>query len=419
MSNSETKVTHTKDNSTYIFHVDMDAYYVSVECLLNPELRGKPVVVGHDSPRSVISASSYEARKYGVFSAMSAVKAKQLCPNLIFAYSGREHYVSISKKIMACLRNYSPLVEVMGIDEAYMDVSGLWHSYGSAHEMAKHIQAEIFQITQGLTCSIGIAPLRFLAKIASDLNKPHGIAQIEEEEILSFLAQLDLYKIPFVGKKFLEKLHKFGIYTGKDAQKYSKDFFERTFGKAGTMLYERVNGIDYTPIVTYHEPKSESAEITLSEDTLDKEELKQYLKIHAERIGEGLRKIDKKAGVVTIKIKYKDFSQTTKQISLPTPTYQTQTLYEIGCHLLDSFNLKKEVRLIGLAASQFDVKEKNIQKSLFDEIEEHTILQASAVRKDFQNAIQIDQCKEKQREKLDSVLDEIKAKYGKKSIGTL
>ncbi len=413
MSQIETNTINSK-NAQYIFHVDMDAYYVSVECLLNPELKGKAVVVGHDSPRSVISASSYEARKYGVFSAMSAVKAKQLCPHLIFAYSGREHYVNISRNIMNCLRNYSPLVEVMGIDEAYMDVTGIWQSYNSPYEMAQIIQKEIFEITNGLTCSIGIAPLRFLAKIASDLNKPHGIAQIQQEEVLDFLKAIDLYKIPFVGKKFLEKLHKFGIYTGGDAQKYSLDFFERTFGKAGVMLFERVNGIDLTPITPYHEPKSESAEITLSEDTKDKEELKQYLKVHAERIAFGLRKMNKKASVINIKVKYKDFTQLTRQISLPTPTYQTQTIYEIGCHLLDKLELKQEVRLIGLGASQFDAKIKTTQLSLLDE------LNTSANSVEIQNnqAI-IDSRKEKQREKLDTVLDEIKAKYGKKSIQTL
>ncbi len=385
-----------------IFHIDMDAFFVSVECLLNPKLKGKAVVVGKDASRGVVAAASYEARKFGVFSAMSCVKAKQLCPHLIFVYSGKEYYSEVSKKVMACIKKYSPAVEIMGLDEAYLDASGIWKEYESPYKMAEIIQKDIFQTTGGLTASIGIAPLRFLAKIASDLNKPHGIAEIQNHEVENFIKNLDLYKIPSVGKKFLKALHSFGIHTGRDAQKYSKDFFERTFGKQGIMLFERVNGIDTTPITPYHEPKSESTEITLEEDTKDKDILKQYLRQHAERVGQGLRKINKKASVITLKIKYTDFTQITRQTPLPLPTYSTKTLYEVACYLLDKENLLKDVRLIGLGASQFSIKAKTEQISLFNDNELN--------KKSHFNT---DSCIEKQRDNLDSTLDLIRAKYGK------
>ncbi len=390
-----------KANKSTIFHIDMDAFYVSVECLLNPDLKGKAVVVGKDHPRGVVAAASYEARKYGVFSAMSCVKAKQLCPHLIFVHSGREYYSEISKQIMEIIRSFSPLVEVVGLDEAYLDATGMQNFYANPYEMAKKIQDTIFDKTKGLTASIGIAPVRFLAKIASDINKPHGIFEIKEEEVPSFLKDLDLYKIPLVGKKFLQSLHSLGIRTAGDAKNYSKDFFERKFGKQGILLFERVHGIDITPITPYHEPKSESAEITLEEDIFDKEILKGYLKIHSERIGMGLRKMNKKASTVTLKIKYSDFTQITRQLSLSTPTCSAKTLYEAGEFLLEKEKLLRSVRLIGLGASQFDAKEKIVQASLLDESMPEV------------NAFISDKSKEIQREKLEKTLDSIKEKYGK------
>ncbi len=388
-------------SSQIIFHVDMDAFFVSVETLLNPSLKGKAVVVGSDSPRGVVAAASYEARKFGVFSAMSCVKAKQLCPHLIFVYSGRQYYSEISQKVMSCIRSFAPLVEVMGLDEAYIDASGMHRFYESPYAMAEKIQQQVYEVTGGLTCSIGIAPVRFLAKIASDLNKPHGIAEIKEHEIQDFLRYLDLYKIPLVGKKFLQSLHALGIRTAGDAQNYSKDFFERKFGKQGVMLFERVHGIDNTPIVSYHEPKSESAENTLDVDTKDKEELKSYLKVHAERIAKGLRKIDKKASVVTLKIKYSDFKQITRQMSISAPTCSAKTLYEAGVFLLDKEELSQAVRLIGLGASQFDVKKKIEQATLCDDLFSKT------------SNFNVSHEEEKQREKIEKTLDLIKDKYGK------
>ncbi len=393
-----------RQNKKCIFHIDMDAFYVSVERLINPELCGKPVVVGKDHARGVVSAASYEARKYGVFSAMSCVKAKQLCPELIFVYSGRKYYEELSAIVMECIRSYSPLVEVVGIDEAYLDAKGMHFLYASPYEMAKRLQAEIFEKTNGLTCSIGIAPLKFLAKIASDLNKPHGIYEIKEEEVHDFLKKVDLYKIPLVGKKFLQSLHELGIYNGNDALFYSKDFFERKFGKQGAMLYDRVHGIEEGEIVPYREPKSESAEITLEEDTKDKELLKEFLKIHAQRIGAGLRAKNKKAGVITLKIKYKDFTQITRQLSLSVPTCADKSIYEAGLYLLEREELIKEVRLVGLGASQFEAKIKLEQASLLD-------LMPNMQKKD--EVFDTDIKEESKREKLDILQDLIKNKHGR------
>lgn len=394
-----------KKRKSCIFHIDMDAFYVSVETLLNPKLKGKAVVVGTDSPRGVVAAASYEARKYGVFSAMSCVKAKQLCPHLIFVSSGRKHYIETSEKVMNCIQSYSPLVEVVGLDEAYLDASGMDLLYESPYAMAKALQEDIRLTTNGLTCSIGIAPLRFLAKIASDLNKPYGIAQIQEEEIHTFLKNMDLYKIPSVGKKFLKELHSIGMKTAGDVQKYNKDFLENRFGKQGLMLYERVHGIDNTPITPYREPKSESAELTLSEDTRNIPILKEYLEQHAQRVALNLREKRKKASVVTLKIKYADFKQVTRQLSLSVPTSSAKTLYEAACYLLDKEILTQAVRLIGLGASQFDMRIKEEQLQLLD---------ISCLKKseEFDNSFDNKVEQEMQREKLDTTLDRIKKKYG-------
>ncbi len=393
-----------KQDSACIFHIDMDAFYVSVERLLNPDLHGKAVVVGHDHARGVISAASYEARKFGVFSAMSCVKAKQLCKDLVFVYSGRKYYSQLSEIVMNCIKSYSPLVEVVGIDEAYLDAGGMHYLYESPYAMAKILQEDVYEKTGGLTCSIGIAPLRFLAKIASDMNKPHGIFEIKQDEVEGFLKSIDLYKIPFVGKKFLKSLHDFGIYTGNDALFYSKDFYERKFGKQGIMLYDRVHGIDDTKITPSREAKSESAEITLDEDTRDKEVLKNYLKIHAQRIGAGLRDMGKTAGVITIKIKYKDFNQITRQLSLSVPTCADKSIYEAGVYLLEREELINDVRLIGLGASQFDAKIKAEQASLLD------LMPSQAVKK--QEAFDTDLQSESKRQKVDKLLDSIKNKHG-------
>ncbi len=397
--------------SQCIFHIDMDAFYVSVERLLNPDLCSKPVVVGKDHARGVISAASYEARKYNVFSAMSCVKAKQLCPDLIFVYSGRKYYEHFSKIVMDCIRTYSPLVEVVGIDEAYLEATGMHYLYANPFEMAKKLQEEIYQKTGGLTCSIGIAPLKFLAKICSDLNKPHGIYELKEENVEEFIKNLDLYKIPSVGKKFLKSLHELNIHTGNDALFYSKEFFERKFGKQGTLLYDRIHAIDDSTIQNHREPKSESAEITLEEDTKNKEILKEYLKIHAQRIGKGLREKKKTAAVITLKIKYKDFNQFTRQLSLSVPTCADKSIYEAGLYLLDKEELIKDVRLIGLSASQFDAKIKASQASLLDLIptqKNNNETQKAQKEKVFDTQINT----ENQRQKVDNLIDSIKNKYG-------
>ncbi len=376
-----------------IIHVDMDAFFASVEQMDNPELRGKPIIIGSDSSRGVVSTCSYEARVFGVRSAMPTYIAKAKCPQGIFVYPRMARYVEISRKIKDSLQNISPKIEMASIDEAYIDASGLEKLFGNSKSIAKKIKDIIFVASGGLTCSIGIAPIKFLAKIASDENKPNGLFIIEPTEMQSFIDNLSIAKIPGVGKKFFEQLRKIGIYSCKDVTKLSMEFWQERFGKGGVMLYERSLGIDSREVEPDGLRKSESSETTFSENIYDKIILKNYLKKLSENVGESLRKHNLKGRTITLKVKYEDFKQVTRQISLQTRTNSTENIYQNACKILDELVLEKALRLIGVGVSNFE-NDLPIQLSLLG------------------NNNQI----ENRQENLDFALDSIKSKYGKKVI---
>lgn len=383
----------------YIMHVDMDAFYASVEQRDNPKYRGRPLIIG-GKVRGVVATCSYEARKYGVRSAMPIHEAKRKCPQGIFISPRMPLYREVSAQIHAILNNFSPLVEMASVDEAYLDITGLDNLFGSPLEIARKIQKEIFSQTGGLTCSIGIAPIKFLAKIASDENKPNGIFMISHETMQEYLQNMPIGKIPGVGKKFLEQLKLLGIKKCSDVLCLEREFLEHKFGKAGAMLFERANGLDGREVEPYSERKSESAETTLDENVTDKVLLKKWLLVHAERVGAGLRRQNLKGRTVTVKVKYADFRQITRQLTLEHRTNATDTIYQKACELLDEIQMVKPVRLIGVGVSGFEEQEHNRQLSLLSLPEE---------KSERENI-------EDKRSSLDAALDSLREKYGIKAV---
>ena len=374
----------------YIMHIDMDAFFASVEQLDNPELRGKPVGVGSLHERSVLSAASYEARKFGVRSAMPVRQALKLCPQLQVVSGKRGRYKEISHKVMEVLSNFSPVVEQASIDEAYIDITGTEKLFGTPLQIAKAIKEGIRKST-GLTASVGIAPVKFLAKIASDLNKPDGISIIEADQVNDFLRTLPVKKIPGVGKKALPRLRSFGVTYAADLRRYPPEFWKERFGERGLVLYEKGAGIDPTPVTKGGAMKSSSAENTFGEDVSDIHTLKTLLLKQSERIASDIRRHGLKGRTVTLKIKFPDFRQITRSRTLDSRTSNAGIIYTTGCELLDAELPIGAIRLIGIGISNFD--ERSRQLSLLDDPGE------------AKNSKKLDQ--------LDKAVDQVRLKFGK------
>lgn len=373
-----------------IIHVDMDAFYASVEQLDNPDLKGQCVIVGGTTNRGVVSAASYEARKYGVHSAMPIFQAKQKCPCGVFVPPRMSRYKAVSRRIMTILKSYSPLVEMVSIDEAYIDISGCTQILGSPREIALAIKKKVLKETF-LTCSVGIAPMRFLAKIASDLDKPDGLTMIHPEQVDDFIASLAIQKVPGVGNKSTEQLNRLGVRFLGDIKQYPKEMLIKRLGKFGHRLVSLANGIDKTPVSPDSEHKSVSSEITLAKNTLDTRYLKQTLLHQSERVSRELRKMGVKAKVVTLKLKHENFKQITRRITIQTPTQSTKTLYKEAAGLLDQYSLTRKVRLVGVGASGFISEVEPVQMGIFDKTP----------------------AKSQNWEQVDKTLDHIDKKFGK------
>ncbi len=335
-----------------IVHVDMDAFFASVEQMDNPALRGRPVMVG-GGDRGVVATASYEARRFGVHSAMPAGQARRLCPQGVFVRPRFDRYKELSGKVMEVLRAHSPLVEQASIDEAYLDAEGLERVYGSLPALVCSLRCAIRTATGGLTCSVGVAPVKFLAKICSDVNKPDGVFILETGDVEAFLATLPVRKIPGVGPRMAEALGKFGIRFASDMRRYSPDFFRTRFGRPGLVLLERAMGRDPRRVEPVREAKSESAEETLAKDTRDLEQLRRILLAHAEKVGRRLRSQKLQGRTVTLKVKYADFTQITRSKTLDAPVASTQGIYGVARELLEAVSLKRAVRLLGVGVSNF------------------------------------------------------------------
>ncbi len=334
-----------------IAHVDMDAFFASIEQLDHPQWRGKPLAVG-DGPRSVVSAASYEIRAFGVHSAMPVAQAKKLCPHGVFVPVRMWRYKEVSRRVMAVLQDFSPLVEQASVDEAYLDATGLERLFGPPEEFAAAVRAAVREET-GLTCSVGVAPVRFLAKIASDYNKPDGQTVIVPRDVRAFLDALPVRKIPGVGGRTLEILSGLGIVNAGDVLKHPAAFWQKRLGERGLWLHTLAQGRDERGVTPFTPPKSSSAENTFDADTRDPAVLRRWLLLQADRVGADLRAQGVRGRTVTLKAKFADFTQVTRSRTLSEAMCDTQTIFETAVALLAELNPRKDLRLIGVGVSQF------------------------------------------------------------------
>ncbi len=336
-----------------IIHIDMDAFYASVEQLDNPDLRGKAIAVGGSSQRGVVSAASYEARKYGVKSAMSSVIAKRNCPHLIFVKPRFERYREFSQRIREIFFEYTDLVEPLSLDEAYLDVTENKKGNPSASLIAREIREKIKEKT-GLNASAGISINKFIAKIASDFNKPNGQKTVNPEEVEAFLEVLDIRKFHGVGKVTAEKMYMLGIFTGKDLKQKSQEYLTENFGKSGAHYFNVVRGIHLSEVKPNRIRKSLGAERTFNENISSEIFMLERLENIAEEIERRLKKSQVAGKTVTLKIKYSDFTLQTRSKTISFYISSKELILENARELLYQEKMKNSVRLLGISLSNLN-----------------------------------------------------------------
>lgn len=355
---------HSGSEKTYadapvrkVVHIDMDAFYASVEQRDNPELRGKPVAVGGSAARGVVAAASYEARAFGVRSALPSVTAKRRCPDLIFVKPRFDVYRAVSAQIREIFAEHTDLIEPLSLDEAYLDVTENKQGIPIATEIATIIRARIKEVT-GLNASAGISYCKFLAKMASDLNKPNGQAVITPKAGPEFVANLPVKKFHGVGPATAAKMERLGIVTGVDLRAKPLEFLQANFGKSGSWYYRISRGIDERPVQPNRERKSVGAEDTFAEDIFQLDAAKAELVPLAEKVWRYCEERQITGRTVTVKVKYADFQQITRSRTLPHAIDDTAALIEIAEGLLDTvFPATKRVRLLGVTLSSLESSE--------------------------------------------------------------
>lgn len=341
-----------------IIHVDMDAFYASVEELDNPELKGKPVAVGGSEKRGVVSAANYEARKYGVRSAMSGYLAKKNCPHIIFVKPRFTRYKEISKQLRNIFYDYTDLVEPLSLDEAYLDVTVNKKGNPSATLIAAEIRQRIFEEV-GLYASAGISINKFIAKVASDINKPNGQKTVNPEEVISFLEDLEIRKFYGVGKVTAQKMYTLGIFTGKDLKTKPIDFLTKHFGKGGSHYYHVVRGIHNSEVKPHRTPKSVGAERTFSENLSSEVFMLERLEHIAQELERRLKKSNLAGKTITLKIKYSDFTLQTRSKTLPYFVANRTLILETAKDLLYQGKLENSVRLLGISLANLNTAKKD------------------------------------------------------------
>jgi DNA polymerase-4 len=338
-----------------IIHVDMDAFYASVEQMDNPDLRGKPVAVGGNEIRGVVSAASYEARKFGVRSALSGALAKKYCPELIFVKPRFDRYKEISQKIRKIFHDYTDLVEPLSLDEAYLDVTHNKKGNPSASLIAQEIRLRILNEV-GLSASAGISVNKFIAKVASDVNKPNGQKTVSPDEVVSFLEDLPIRKFYGVGKVTTEKMYQLGIFTGLDLKSKPIEFLEKHFGKSGTFYFNVVRGIHNSEVKPNRITKSVAAEHTFDENLTSEIFMQDRLETIASELDRRLKKHKIAGKTVTLKIKYSDFTQQTRSKTLPYFISDKSLLFDTVKELLFQERMKDSVRLLGISLSNLNTE---------------------------------------------------------------
>lgn len=339
-----------------IIHIDMDAFYASVEQHDHPEWKGKPLCVGGGT-HGVVAAASYEARKFGIRSAMPGRLALEKCPHLIVVKPRFQRYKEISQQIREIFYEYTDLVEPLSLDEAYLDVTENKKGIESANKIAREIRKKIFEKT-GLTASAGISVNKFLAKVASDYNKPNGQKTIHPSQIMDFMEELPIEKFYGIGKVTANKMHEMHIFTGKDLMKKSLEQLVHWFGKSGNYYYNVVRGNHRSEVKPFRIQKSVGVEETFWENLLDEEEVFNQLKIISENLEQRLLKKEVKGKTLTLKIKYKDFSVFTRSKTQEVYYGNAQDFYETAIDLWELRPYDKPVRLLGLSLSNLNTQEK-------------------------------------------------------------
>ncbi|MBI2370829.1 MAG: DNA polymerase IV [Deltaproteobacteria bacterium] len=331
-----------------IIHLDMDAFYASIEQRDHPELRGQPVVVGGSSRRAVVAAASYEARKFGIHSAMPMMRARRLCPDLVVADVHMEHYREVSRQIRGILERHTELIEPLALDEFFLDVTEQTGAIPEAGRLAQAMKAEI-QMETGLTGSAGVGPNKFVAKVASDLRKPDGLVVVPPAEGADFLAPLPVSRVWGVGAVTERKLEGLGIRTIGDLAGADPQGLERLFGKLGPRIHQLANGVDDRPVQVSRQPKSVSHETTFEEDTTDLDLLRERLGRLAQRVSERLRRRGLQGRTVVLKLTYHNFQHATRHATLEQPTDDDRAIAAEAARLLDRTEAAvRPVRLVGV-----------------------------------------------------------------------
>lgn len=384
--------TDKKSRIRVILHGDMDAFFAAVEQRDRPELVGKPVVVGGTGARAVVSTASYEARRFGVRSAMPMRLALRKCPDAVVLPPDFERYRAASEQMLDVFHRYSPLVEPLSLDEAFLDMTGAEGLFGSPRETARRIRRDVFEATGGLTLSMGGSATKYVAKVACDFQKPDGITIVPQEEVLSFLHPLPVSRLWGAGEKSRKILEARGFYTIGQVARSSKKIMEGLLGSLGAQLFELANGIDSREVVPDRDAKSIGKEFTLETDIRGREEILPVLQIAADKTARGLRSKGLEASGVRVKLKTDDFRLLTRQTNLSRPADSAAQLFEAAAGLLEKMPLEYNFRLVGTAAFNLKPKNKNIQGCLFK-----------------------DPAREKQ-EKLDRAMDAVREKFGEPAL---
>ncbi|HEY8491108.1 MAG TPA: DNA polymerase IV [Dehalococcoidia bacterium] len=375
-----------------ILHVDLDAFFVALEQLRDPALRGRPVIVtGDPDGRSVVSTASYEARRYGVHSAMPLVTALRLCPQAVVLRGDFPYYASVSRRFHAILRDFTPLVESVGLDEAYLDVTGCEAVSGPAESIAQAIRARVRE-ELGITASVGVAGSKVVAKVASDAAKPDGLLVVPPGGEADFLAPLPVRDLPMVGPRLAQELRGLGIRTIGDLARWPEDALAARFGSAGRALARRARGIDGSPVTAQPEPiKSISRDVTFPRDVGDRARLRATAARLGERVGAALREDGRHARTVTLRVRYGDFTTLSRQRTLATPTNADRPIIEAALALLErALSLDpRPVRLLGVGVANLTGPERQL-----------SFLEADVAR----------------WERLSSTLDAVRSRHGAEAV---
>ena len=384
---------NTQLGSKAIIHLDMDSFYPSVEVLDNPQLKGKPVIVGGSKERGVVSSASYEARKFGIRSAQPMAAAIRLCPEGIFLPVRMHRYREMSRRVFKIFRLFTPLVEPVSIDEAFLDVTASTRLFGQPDDIARKIK-DMVQKETGLTVSAGVAPSKFAAKIASDMDKPDGLTVVAAHRVQEFLGPLPIEKMWGVGKRTRDRLHRLGIRTIGDFTRFPAEVLKRNFGKHGVRMRELALGIDERDVIPVSDAKSVGHEKTFSQDIMERDSARKEILSLANKVAHRMRRDGVTGKTVTLKVKFSDFVQVTRSATLAGSTDNGHEIYSTACRLLEKTDAgARPVRLLGISVSQLSHRGSEEQLSLFQKRE------ASLRRK-----------------KLNTALDSLSERFGEGSI---